>query len=1173
MSQANFQNNQSVIFNDALATDSSPLSFQINNGTQPNKIYAPTSDPSINQLTLVILATVKATLLPDQVREEDKAGSSSGTLFYLHLDYLNLSSTELDAMSCTADNWSFKVYSDTKTLCMTPTKEITLNPSDTVIVKINKFTLAAPPAASFAQLYMSFYRATPVSSGALPFIYNNSVTLQAPPNAKLNLHDALNVSLDNNNIIQSLLPYPPVQNQFALVFAPGATPKVITAGPKTTFTVGFVYATDQYGYGALATVQQAFDFGVNPGTNVSDWSITPPPKGAQNPAWLLQPPPNQPILGSDGTSTLSFLFSNILTKFQAGATLMTVAYSGVPGYDDGSFYLPINKIAHVEITQFNISPNPVVISGETASVNVSWTVVPGTAALFLDPGKINVSGTNNHNLSLSTSTLVTLSAYGDPQGSIINYASEEKTVDVLPVINSFNGKPSQVYVHDFPHEANLYWDVNSNQNVVIQNVTDGTQDSQPASGTLLKSVNKSTMWTLLAQQNDALPQLQRHVLLQSFEIETGTQMIAQAPGRIAAAPMAQFIAVANPAGNTVSIIDAVTFAVHSGSPISVGQNPKDVAFAYDGTFLYVANGKDATLSVISITLNSTTHDYQFSNVTTLSLPGTPNRIAVSPNDSNIIVSIDNETHPGTIAVIQRDKRDKFSVVQQINVGLSPSGMAFTSSGVQLFVAQAGDNTISVLGCNPYTNTYELVRVISSVGTMPVDLGLAGPNGSTLMIVCNGSNQLIAMDKDNTDKSQRQQLNVGKSPAAIALSSDGAYAFVSNQGDNTITLIGCYNGAGSCTILEDGISSGVSPQSITYASDGHIVFIANTGDNSITTLNLSCYTGLNSSPTVGIQANCIAQAPNMKTYVAWHNALTSSLNPRRNPSPGIYIYDVASQTVTSKLSEIPYIQFIYSPKATDGKGLGIRPNTAIIEVIETQNYSVQLQIPYPNGLQPITLVLTSDSKTLLSIGRNTTDESYSLIVYDTDFSTNTYTNTQILPLSLAKSSTPGNVQLSMTSDGLRVFVMDAGSQQMWCVTKVSDSYQEQTQPIVLNGYISIMTISPDDAFVYLVSQFNKQTGFLILNVQTLQLTQIMLPPSYSQLVNFTDLCISPDGKQLFLTDADVGGIRVVDASTLRIVQTLSLPDIQYPAAIVISSDASCIAFVGQNSNNIGFIRQL
>ncbi len=254
-------------------------------------------------------------------------------------------------------------------------------------------------------------------------------------------------------------------------------------------------------------------------------------------------------------------------------------------------------------------------------------------------------------------------------------------------------------------------------------------------------------------------------------------------------------------------------------------------------------------------------------------------------------------------------------------------------------------------------------------------------------------------------------------------------------------------------------------------------------------------------------------------------------------------------------------------------MGIRPNTAIIEVIETQNYSVQLQIPYPNGLQPITLVLTSDSKTLLSIGRNTTDESYSLIVYDTDFSTNTYTNTQILPLSLAKSSTPGNVQLSMTSDGLRVFVMDAGSQQMWCVTKVSDSYQEQTQPIVLNGCISIMTISPDDAFVYLVSQFNKQTGFLILNVQTLQLTQIMLPPSYSQLVNFTDLCISPDGKQLFLTDADVGGIRVVDASTLRIVQTLSLPDIQYPAAIVISSDASCIAFVGQNSNNIGFIRQL
>ena len=296
------------------------ISFTISNGGAGNTIYMPTSDPAVNQIMLLMSSDTALTLTAGTPVEPKSAPKATGSLFYLNLKNLGLTAAELGGLAVTMEGWNTEVFAAAQVLCLTPASDMPVAAGQILSATIGNFIATKAPGGASAQLWMNFYRAAPVSTGTLPFTYNNIVTLQAPPDGQLDLHDAIAVSLSNSTVVQSTSDYPQIANAFSLTFSPGHKPKVITAGANTVFTVNFVYADDPYGYGALTTVAAALGMKV---TSASNWAITDPPSSSANPGWMLQPKEGEPILGT--SSTVDFAFRNLITTFQAGPTLMMIS--------------------------------------------------------------------------------------------------------------------------------------------------------------------------------------------------------------------------------------------------------------------------------------------------------------------------------------------------------------------------------------------------------------------------------------------------------------------------------------------------------------------------------------------------------------------------------------------------------------------------------------------------------------------------------------------------------------------------------------------------------------------------------------------------------------------------------------------------------------------------------
>ena len=143
------------------------------------------------------------------------------------------------------------------------------------------------------------------------------------------------------------------------------------------------------------------------------------------------------------------------------------------------------------------------------------------------------------------------------------------------------------------------------------------------------------------------------------------------------------------------------------------------------------------------------------------------------------VVIDPETgvaSTGTVSVVDLSNHE---VSQTIEVLLHPSGMALSSDGSRLFVANANSDAISVID----TDQDRVVKTWSAkpmpelpFGSMPNALAVA-PDGQTLYIA-NGGNNLLATFDLNTEK-VTGLIPTGWYPGAVVVSKDGRTIMVAN----------------------------------------------------------------------------------------------------------------------------------------------------------------------------------------------------------------------------------------------------------------------------------------------------------------------------------------------------------------------------------------------------------
>jgi autotransporter-associated beta strand protein/YVTN family beta-propeller protein len=282
----------------------------------------------------------------------------------------------------------------------------------------------------------------------------------------------------------------------------------------------------------------------------------------------------------------------------------------------------------------------------------------------------------------------------------------------------------------------------------------------------------------------------------------------------------------------------------------------------------------------------------------------PIGVAVSPdgrytyvtnNDNSTLSIIDTVTHV---------------VVGSTNVGTGPIGVAVTPNGKYVYVTSPGPimnnngfvgNTVSVI--NAATNA--LVGSIT-VGTGPIGIALT-PDGKFAYVGNNGSDVVSVINTAaNTVVSSIAippvSLGSTNQPIGVALTPDGRYAYVANNGSNSVSVI---NTATNKLVLSIPLPTGsTSPAGVAITPNGQYVYVANMNNQNgsttgtVSVIQTSTNTVLAPIP-VGNSPIGVAITPDGKfVYVA-----NSNLNNGGN-GPSVGVVSVISTTTNTVVASIP-----------------------------------------------------------------------------------------------------------------------------------------------------------------------------------------------------------------------------------------------------------------------------
>jgi YVTN family beta-propeller protein len=194
----------------------------------------------------------------------------------------------------------------------------------------------------------------------------------------------------------------------------------------------------------------------------------------------------------------------------------------------------------------------------------------------------------------------------------------------------------------------------------------------------------------------------------------------------------------------------------------------------------------------------------------------------------------------------------------------------------------------------------------------------------------GNDRVTPIDTlTNTDGTP---IGVGSDPSAIAISPDGATAYVANRGDGTVTPIDtATNTAGTP------IGVGSDPSAIAISPDGATAYVGNAGDGTVTPID----TATNSAGTpigVGSGPDAIAITPDGATaYVAAGDAVTPIATATNTAGTAITVGPNASAIAITPDGATAYVAGgdVVTPIATAtntaGTAIAVGPNASAIAI--------------------------------------------------------------------------------------------------------------------------------------------------------------------------------------------------------------------------------------------------
>ncbi len=243
--------------------------------------------------------------------------------------------------------------------------------------------------------------------------------------------------------------------------------------------------------------------------------------------------------------------------------------------------------------------------------------------------------------------------------------------------------------------------------------------------------------------------------------------------------------VANSLADTVTEIDIIGGTTPTTIGLLAGSHPIGMASTAAGT-IYVANsGANATCpNSGSLSLIDTSN---LVASTTVCVGLNPVAITEAPNGGNVYV-----VNAGDNSVSAYTPSAKSVTPITTGIGLNPRFAVPSLDGTYIYVVTAGDGT------NP--GALDLIATASNTVVASVPLGvsptyaLLDPNRNRLYVTNKGSNSVMAFDASNVNLTNTPVIpllgtaNVGSAPVSVAALPNGTKFYTANSGSNDVTVV-------------------------------------------------------------------------------------------------------------------------------------------------------------------------------------------------------------------------------------------------------------------------------------------------------------------------------------------------------------------------------------------------
>ena len=233
-----------------------------------------------------------------------------------------------------------------------------------------------------------------------------------------------------------------------------------------------------------------------------------------------------------------------------------------------------------------------------------------------------------------------------------------------------------------------------------------------------------------------------------------------------------------------------------------------------GSFLYVANTASANISVFSIDSGSGALNEVVGSPFSTSLPALNMRL--SPAGNVLYVTLGGS--PGYIEVFSVDPGGQTlaNLIQYLQPGTNPYGLAIDPSGTHLYTANTQDNSIGeyTIDATDGSLTQVLGSPIGQTFAAPVAL-LVDPSGKYLYVANEGSSNLSAYgigSDGGLTLLTNSPFATAKEPTFITSDPQGKYLFVGNQSGAVIQSFSLDGSTGTLTSVHS-YSVGGTPSSI------------------------------------------------------------------------------------------------------------------------------------------------------------------------------------------------------------------------------------------------------------------------------------------------------------------------------------------------------------------------